>query len=478
MSGWAVARRASAVVLLSMIVGPMAARANDAANAMAEKFANDAERAEARRQQAQTKRKTQSKSTTAPKQDAQRRTDAQRKSAEDKRRAATKAAGTARQTTEQRNADEADMLARARREAEEMRASEEQAQLAEEARRLIIEAEKERANAEALLERERQRAAEGRIKAPPANADTPRREAAEAEARRSAVEAAERDRARTAEEEKLAQLRREETRRLIEKLNRMRQIREARLAAQERRTLAEANKREAPPYALGAAPPRVEADDPDGRNVRSGSGVPTMAPPLPPPGEPRMALGGRDGVREELPARYAGRWSEGRVTVLLILAPGNYGIRRNGPKVADPILCTLEGCYVSAGADRPAGFMPGRRALGFGNTWGARAGACRQRLGCVFRGIDLGDLRGYLQPVDLHILRHDRRRPHQIAGDSACRADGGRLVCGRGIYAEDYAMWIVPERVAEAAGPAALERAVAEGLNGPRSADIFPLLGR
>jgi hypothetical protein len=164
--------------------------------------------------------------------------------------------------------------------------------------------------------------------------------------------------------------------------------------------------------------------------------------------------------------------------VLLILAPGNYGIRRNGPKVADPILCTLEGCYVSAGADRPASFMPGRKALGFGNTWGARAGACRQRLGCVFRGVDLGDLRGYLQPVDLHILRHDRRRPHQIAGDSACRADGGRLVCGRGIYAEDYAMWIVPERLAEAAGPAALERAVAEGLNGPRSADIFPLLGR
>jgi hypothetical protein len=453
----------------------MVARANDAANAMAEKFANDAERAEASRQQAQTKRKTQSKSTAAPKQDVQRGTDAQRKSAEDKRRAATKAAETARQASEQRNADEVDMLARARREAAEMRASEEQAQLAEEARRLIIEAEKERANAEALLERERQRAAEGRIKAPPANDDTPRREAAEAQARRSAIEAAERDRARTAEEEKLAQLRREETRRLIEKLNRVRQIREARLAAQERRMLAEANKREAPPYALGASPPpRVETDDPDGRNVRSGSSVPTMAPPLPPPGEPRMALGGRD----ELPARYPGRWSEGRVAVLLILAPGNYGIRRNGPKVADPILCTLEGCYVSAGADRPASFMPGRKALGFGNTWGARAGACRQRLGCVFRGVDLGDLRGYLQPVDLHILRHDRRRPHQIAGDSACRADGGRLVCGRGIYAEDYAMWIVPERLAEAAGPAALERAVAEGLNGPRSADIFPLLGR
>ena len=52
------------------------------------------------------------------------------------------------------------------------------------------------------------------------------------------------------------------------------------------------------------------------------------------------------------------------------------------------------------------------------------------------------------------------------------------LVCSRGIYAEDYAMWIVPERVAEEAGPDALERAVAGGLNGSRSADIFSLLGR
>jgi colicin import membrane protein len=133
---------------------------------------------------------------------------------------------------------------------------------------------------------------------------------------------------------------------------------------------------------------------------------------------------------------------------------------------------------VSEGSERPARFLPARKAMGFGNTWGLRAGACRQRLGCVFRGVELGLLPAYLQPVDLHILKHDRRRPHEVAGDSRCRADSGRLVCRRGIYGEDYAMWIVPERLAEAAGPAALERAVAEGLNGPRSADIFTLLGR
>ena len=43
-----------------------------------------------------------------------------------------------------------------------------------------------------------------------------------------------------------------------------------------------------------------------------------------------------------------------------------------------------------------------------------------------------------------------------------------------GVQAEDYTMWIVPESLAAAAGPAALERAVADGLNGRRSAELTP----
>jgi hypothetical protein len=35
-------------------------------------------------------------------------------------------------------------------------------------------------------------------------------------------------------------------------------------------------------------------------------------------------------------------------------------------------------------------------------------------------------------------------------------------------------MWIVPESLAAVAGPAALQHAVAEGLNGPRSAELWP----
>jgi len=73
--------------------------------------------------------------------------------------------------------------------------------------------------------------------------------------------------------------------------------------------------------------------------------------------------------------------------------------------------------------DHPAVFLPGRRALGFRNTWGARAGACRNTLGCVFRGVELGVLPGFLQPVDLHLFKHDLRMGHAILADSDCRAD-------------------------------------------------------
>ena len=161
-----------------------------------------------------------------------------------------------------------------------------------------------------------------------------------------------------------------------------------------------------------------------------------------------------------------------RVTVLMIMAPGTYGIRR-GASVADPVLCTTDGCYVSNGADIPARFMPRRRALGVGNTFGARAGTCRQSLSCVFRDVAF-EYPALLQPVDLHVLKHDRRRPQRILTDSDCRLAAGRLACSRGVYADDYVLWIVPERIAAMAGPEVLEQALRDGLSYSRSAEAAP----
>ena len=152
-----------------------------------------------------------------------------------------------------------------------------------------------------------------------------------------------------------------------------------------------------------------------------------------------------------------------RVTVLLVMEPGRRGIRRFN-KTADPILCVGAGCYISNGAGSPAQVM--RRAKAFGPVVaiGTRAGTCSSSLTCVFRSVDLERPRSEIQPIDLRILRHDRRQPSTVMADPTCRTDGNRLTCSRTVVADDYRMWIVPETVAERAGAVALEYAVRAGL--------------
>lgn len=152
-----------------------------------------------------------------------------------------------------------------------------------------------------------------------------------------------------------------------------------------------------------------------------------------------------------------------KVTVLLVMAPGAKGIRRL-EKTADPIVCSTLGCYVGMGSGVPARLMPHSRATGFINTWGDRAGACRHSLTCVFRDVDLGDGTAGLQPIDLKVLKHDRRQLQTVSADTTCRVTAGRLTCAQPVVASDYVLWVVPEHVAEMAGPEMLAKAVNEGL--------------
>jgi hypothetical protein len=502
MSAGTVARCAVLALTLGFCLVTSAA-ANDAGHKMAEKFAGPESKqgegarkatAPAKKDSAKTvedKRKQDEKAALARKAAERKAQEARkRKAAEEKRLAAERA----RLIAEQRAADEADMLARARREAEESRAAEEHERLAAEARRLLQEAEAERAKAEQLLSSQA-----------PKTDDPPVANADDAKAQADAA---------------LAQQRMEETRRLAEKLKRVRQIRDARLAAQARRAeQAQAAAQSTPPppapaaeasppvHAQTAQPPAdvpsavAEASPAKADPVVPAAEQASPAPPLLPPPvaapapatvveprpepepEPAKSVGEMPSAVASAPphatpapptpaATRTGQPVETRVTVLLVMEPGSYGIRRGGPRIADPLLCVSDGCYVSAGPDQTAVFLRGRKALGVGNTLGGRAGACRGALGCVFRGVELGALPAYLQPVDMHIFKHDRRRPQVVQTDSACSAGVGRLVCTQGVYADDYVMWIVPESVAEAIGPAALQRAVAEGLNGPRSAEL------
>lgn len=158
-----------------------------------------------------------------------------------------------------------------------------------------------------------------------------------------------------------------------------------------------------------------------------------------------------------------------RVTVLMVMQPGDRGIRRFD-KHADPVLCTNDGCYISQGPDTPARFLTTHKALGFGNTFGQRAGACREQLSCVFRSVDLGMQPSFVQPVDMRMVHHDRREIKQVTADETCRVDAGRLNCGRPVRAANYTLWIVPEKVAQRAGVGALSQALADGLTPTRAA--------
>lgn len=160
-----------------------------------------------------------------------------------------------------------------------------------------------------------------------------------------------------------------------------------------------------------------------------------------------------------------------RVTVLMVMKPGDRGIRRFG-RSADPVLCTNDGCYVSQGPDTPARFLTTHKALGFGNTFGLRAGACREQLSCVFRSVDLGSQPSFVQPVDMRMVHHDRREIKQASADDSCKLTGGRLTCTRPIQAANYTLWIVPEKLAQKAGVDVLTRALDNAVGATQAADL------
>ena len=336
-----------------------------------------------------------------------------------------------------------------------------QAPAADDEARMLEEIEMlERARAEAEARRdalakaretaEQTEAAEARRAA----ADVAKAEARRAEERRQAEEAERAvETARKAEAAALARMQAEreaEADRIDEALRKAREARAAQRSREEPRPEPAAASEEETVADAPGSPWRDEA--PAAREALRDA-VPWPAPRD--AANERTALGG--------PYPHANRRST-RVTVLLAMLPGHRGIRRHS-HTGDPILCGEQGCYVSAGASEPADLMPLRRAFGIRRTLGERAGACSNTLGCVFRGVDLGAFPAILQPVDMRLLKHDRRQPLVLHEPSSCRLAGRDLEC-TALHGPDYTMWIVPEDVAEAAGPDALERIVDDSHDG------------
>ena len=154
---------------------------------------------------------------------------------------------------------------------------------------------------------------------------------------------------------------------------------------------------------------------------------------------------------------------ETRATILLVMEPGKRGIRRF-KKTADPILCLGKTCYVGNGSERAALSMSRRKAFGPANTIGQRAGRCGRSLVCVFRDVDVGRGSFEIQPIDLRIMRHDRREKVKAELDWSCQAVGGSLRCLRPVHSRTYRAWIVPERIARRAGASAITAAIESNL--------------
>lgn len=268
---------------------------------------------------------------------------------------------------------------------------------------------------------------------------------------------------RKAAEEKAAQ-REQESRRLTERLRAARQAREEerarrkaeaveaelRLAEQARRA-SQAMRKRADHLAM-----RLEAN----RRTRLAAARRQAAPdPALNPGATSPIATGS--TREPAPAPMP--VASTRATILLVMTPGSRGIRRWN-KNADPMLCVEENCYISRGEDKPADRVSRNKGFGPGIALGKRAGTCSNRLACVFRDVDLGGARAWMQPVDLRILRHDRRESRMVAADPTCTFTRGRLDCRQTVESNDYRAWIVPEVVAREAGPSALNDALSSGL--------------
>ena len=166
---------------------------------------------------------------------------------------------------------------------------------------------------------------------------------------------------------------------------------------------------------------------------------------------------------------------DGRVTVLLQMEPRYRRGRRY--ESMDPVLCTTGGCYVSNGPSVSASFIYGRGAMRFGNAIGRRAGACNGDTTCVFRDVDLGGLPADVQPVDIRVIRHDRREPERVDVLSHCRATANdRLACTGAIEGDGYTMWVISEDDAERLPPHAFESVLASGFADAERADADPKL--
>lgn len=132
----------------------------------------------------------------------------------------------------------------------------------------------------------------------------------------------------------------------------------------------------------------------------------------------------------------------------------------------DPVVCFGEACFVSSGLTDTAVKIDRTKLLRHHTTRDFANDTCRQKSACVFRGVRFTD--GEQMEV-FDLASSDKAKlgiAVTIASDETCRATNATLRCASPIATSDFDAWVVPEKTASAAGPDAIELAIADNLPG------------
>lgn len=148
---------------------------------------------------------------------------------------------------------------------------------------------------------------------------------------------------------------------------------------------------------------------------------------------------------------------------------------------ADLVLCGAAGCYVSNGLEKTATYYDG----GSGLRLIKKAGACRDRLACVFRDVDFSklvtDKNALIEPVDVDYVSHtymggvayktiDKTNP--LFSAENCTLKKTVLDCKTGVHKRDYSLWVLPEKLARLGGKEALDAVLFKGLLHQRASHL------
>lgn len=144
---------------------------------------------------------------------------------------------------------------------------------------------------------------------------------------------------------------------------------------------------------------------------------------------------------------------------------------------ADLVLCGVKGCYVSNGLEKAATFYEG----GVGPRIMEKAGACRDAVKCVFRGVDLALLTSADAPdiylMDVDYVSHTKLEELPELPSAACTVKGVTIACEQGVHKQAFSLWAMDETVAEAGGRVGLDHVLFRGILNQRSKALTAEIG-